>query len=117
MKTAFTELFHLNYSVVHLISKNFYYLVPSMDSQGTQHPPTCCIHHACQSAGWRADLQRFRWSVLAKFVSGDENASPKNPHGAYSFPLATRLNSGADIKEMIKNLNNETRYLRKLTKS
>jgi saccharopine dehydrogenase-like NADP-dependent oxidoreductase len=39
MKTAFTELFHLNYSVVHLISKNFYYLVPSMDSQGTQHIP------------------------------------------------------------------------------
>jgi hypothetical protein len=46
MRTAFTELFHLNYSVVHLISKNFYYLVPSMDSQGTQLNPTCCIHHA-----------------------------------------------------------------------
>ena len=45
-KTAFTELFHLNYSVVHLISKNFYYLVPSMDSQGTQRTTTCYIQNA-----------------------------------------------------------------------
>ena len=41
-KAAFTELFHLNYSVVHLISKNFYYLVPSMDSQGTLLYTTGC---------------------------------------------------------------------------
>jgi len=33
------------------------------------------------------------------------------------LPGATRLSLEADIKEMIKNLNNETHYLRKLTKS
>ncbi len=32
----------------------------------------------------RASLQRFWLSALAKFVTGDENASPKIPHGAYS---------------------------------
>jgi hypothetical protein len=26
-------------------------------------------------------------SALAKFLTGDENASLKIPHGAYSFPL------------------------------
>jgi hypothetical protein len=36
----------------------------------------------------RAGFQRFWWSCLAKFVTGDENASLKTPHGAYSFPLA-----------------------------
>ena len=35
----------------------------------------------------RAGFQRLRWLALAKFVSGDENASSKIPHGAYSFPL------------------------------
>ena len=49
-KTAFTELSHLNYSVVHLISMNFYYLVPSMDSQGTLHDHTTCY---IQNAGVR----------------------------------------------------------------
>src|SRR6056297_2255293 len=49
-KAAFTELFHLNYSVVHLISKNFYCLVPSMDSQGTLRVPTCC-HTPCGRFG------------------------------------------------------------------
>jgi hypothetical protein len=72
----------------------------------------------------RAGFQRFWLSALAKFVTGDpsgagqvlseaehgENASLKIPHGAYVCRLATRLNSGADIKEMIKNLNNETCY-------
>jgi hypothetical protein len=81
MKTAFTELFHLNYSVVHLISKNFYYLVPSMDSQGTQSGANML------SCTMRAGLQRFWLSALAGFVTGDENASSKTPHGAYSFPL------------------------------
>jgi hypothetical protein len=35
----------------------------------------------------RAGFQRFLLYVLAKFVTGDENASLKIPHGAYSFPL------------------------------
>jgi hypothetical protein len=35
----------------------------------------------------RAGFQRFWWLALAKFVTGDENASSKTPHGAYSFPL------------------------------
>jgi hypothetical protein len=35
----------------------------------------------------RLGFQRFWLSALAKFVTGDENASPKIPHGAYSFPL------------------------------
>jgi hypothetical protein len=39
----------------------------------------------------RAGLQRFWLSALAKFVSGDENASLKIPHGAYSFPLYAML--------------------------
>jgi hypothetical protein len=48
-------------------------------------------HAACTI---RAGFQRFWLSALAKFVTGDpsgagqvENASPKTPHGAYSFPL------------------------------
>jgi hypothetical protein len=36
----------------------------------------------------RAGFQRFWLSALAKFVTWDENASLKTPHGAYSFPLA-----------------------------
>jgi hypothetical protein len=43
------------------------------------------------SCTMRADFQRFWLSVLAGFVSGDENASPKIPHGAYSFPFAGKL--------------------------
>lgn len=35
----------------------------------------------------RAGFRCLRRSALAKFVSGDKNASPKTPHGAYSFPL------------------------------
>jgi hypothetical protein len=35
----------------------------------------------------RAGFQRIWLSALAKFVSWDENASLKTPHGAYSFPL------------------------------
>jgi hypothetical protein len=35
----------------------------------------------------RTGFQRFWLSALAKFVTGDENASSKTPHGAYSFPL------------------------------
>jgi hypothetical protein len=35
----------------------------------------------------RVGFQRFWLSALAKLVTGDENASPKTPHGAYSFPL------------------------------
>ena len=43
------------------------------------------------SYAMRAGFQRLRWSALAKFVMGDENASPKTPHGAYSFPLAASI--------------------------
>jgi hypothetical protein len=42
------------------------------------------IHHA-------GGLPAFWLSALAKFVSGDENASSKTPHGAYSFPLWTHF--------------------------
>jgi hypothetical protein len=39
----------------------------------------------------RAGFQRFWLSALAKFVTADENASSKIPHGAYSFPFGGKL--------------------------
>jgi hypothetical protein len=47
----------------------------------------------------RAGFQRFWLSALAKFVAGDENASSKTPHGAYSFPF--RLNLVPSCKMII----------------
>ena len=63
-KTAFIELFHLNYSVVHLISKNFYYLVPSMDSQGTQ-PATNMLYTKCGYSAWH-----LSFGALARLFIG-----------------------------------------------
>ena len=83
MRTAFTELFHLNYSVVHLISKNFYYLVPSMDSQGTQHQAVTCGH---TQYGKYSVIQRL-WLVSA-FLHLDKEVASKTrtAHTAVRFP-------------------------------
>jgi hypothetical protein len=45
----------------------------------------------------RAGFQHFWWSALAKFVTGDENASSKIPHGAYSFPLAVMRSANIEM--------------------
>jgi len=39
---------------------------------------------------------------LEKFLSGDENASPKIPHGAYSFPLAPIFRDWLTLESYIK---------------
>jgi hypothetical protein len=49
----------------------------------------------------RAGFQRFWLSFLAKFVTGDENASLKTPHGAYSFPFAYKRKKKSTIEDRI----------------